>query len=93
MRLRIFKSARNKAEKGDDEENLPHGTKVLSEIILPWVNTDRIVCENSYFASVPDSEELWKRGIHFIGVIKTETHKFMMVYMSNIELQNRGDIS
>ena len=28
-RLRIVKSARNEADHQDDEENLPHGTKVL----------------------------------------------------------------
>ena len=29
----------------------------------------------------------------FIGVIKTETRKFLIAYLSNIEFQNRGDIS
>ena len=29
----------------------------------------------------------------FIGVTKTEMRKFPMTYLSNIELQNRGDMS
>ena len=66
---------------------------MLSEIILPWTNTYRIVCKNSYFASVPASEELWKHGIHFIVVIKTATWKFPMEYLSNIELHNWGYMS
>ena len=52
-----------------------------------------IVCADSYFASVPTAEELWKHGIHFIGVIKTETRQFPMAYLSTIEFQNRGDMS
>ena len=60
---------------------------------MPWANTDRIVCADSYFASVPAAEELWKHGIRFIGVIKTETRKFPMAYLSNIDFQNRGDVS
>ena len=39
------------------------------------------------------AEEFWKHGLRFIGVIKTEMRKFMMTYLSNIELQNQGDIS
>ena len=60
---------------------------------MPWTNTDRIVCADSYFASVPDAEELWKHGLRFIGVIKTSTRQFPMEYLSNIEFQNWGDMS
>ena len=56
MRLRIVKSAKNEEEQKDDEDNLPHGTKVLKELVMPWANTDRIVCADSYFASVPAAE-------------------------------------
>ena len=53
MRISIFKSARHEAEQEDDEENLPHGTQVPKELVLPWANIDSIVCADSYFASVP----------------------------------------
>ena len=43
MRLRIVKSARNEEENQDEEYNLPHGTKVLNELVLLWDNMDRIV--------------------------------------------------
>ena len=93
IRLRIFKSVRNKAEQEDDEENLPRGTKVLKELVLPWANTDRIVCAESYFESVLATEEFCKHGLRFVDVIKMATRQFPMAYLSNIELQNRGDMS
>ena len=74
--IRIVRSARNEAEHEYDKENLPHGTKLLKELVLPWANTDRIVCADSYFESVPDAEELWSHGLCFVGVIKTATRKF-----------------
>ena len=73
IRSRIVKYANNEEERQDDEDNLPHGKKVPKEIVLPWANTDRIVCAGSYFASVTAAEKLWEHGLRFIGVIKTTT--------------------
>ena len=56
MRTRIVNYAKNKEEQQDDRENIPHGTKVLNELVMPWANTDRIVCSDSYFASVYAAE-------------------------------------
>ena len=56
MQLVIFKSASNEEDQEDDEDNLPHGTKVLKELVMPWANTDSIVCADSYFSSVPAAE-------------------------------------
>ena len=78
MRLRIVNSAKN------EEDQLPHGTKVLKELVMPWDNTDRIVYAYSYFTSVPDAKEFWKHGIGFIGIINIATLKFPMVYLFNI---------
>ena len=93
IRLRIVNSAKNEEEQQDDEDNLPHGTKLLKELVMPWANTDRIFFADSYFAAVPAAEEFWKHGLRFIGVIKTATPQFPMTYLSNIEFQNRGDMS
>ena len=57
----------------------------------PWANTDRIVCNNYYFASVGAAETLREIGLLFIGVVKTATKLFPMRYLSKIELVNRGD--
>ena len=93
MWLRIVNSANNEEEQKYDRDNFPHGKKVLKELVIPWANTDRIVCADSYFASVPAAKEWWKHGLRFIGVIKTPTRKFTMAYLSNIELQNWGYMS
>jgi hypothetical protein len=37
---------------------LLHGTAVLKYLVLPWAQTDRIVCADSYFASVGTLKEL-----------------------------------
>ena len=60
---------------------------------MQWANTDRIVCADSYFASLPAAEELWNCGLRFIGVIKTSTRKLSMAYLYNIEFHNWGDMS
>ena len=54
---------------------------------------DRILNADSQFSSVTAAEELWKHGLLFIGVINTVMWTFPMVYLSNIELQNQGDMS
>ena len=47
MKIRIVKSVKNEEEHQDDRDNLPHGTKFLKEIVMPWPNTDGIVCADS----------------------------------------------
>ena len=56
MWLRIVKSAKNEEDHQDDKDNLPHVKKVMKKLVMPWANTDRIICADSYFASVPASE-------------------------------------
>ena len=93
MRIRIVKSTKNEGYHQDDRDNLPHGKKMLKELVMPWDNTDVIVCADSYFVSVPAAEELWKHGLRFIGFIKTPTEQFPMAYLSNIDFQNWGYMS
>ena len=56
MQPRIDTSKMNEAEQEYDEDNLPHGTKVPKELVIPWANTDKIIISDSYFVSVPDAE-------------------------------------
>ena len=56
MWLRTVDSAKNKEEQKYDDDNIPNGIKVLKYLIIPWSNTDSIVCADSYFASVPAAE-------------------------------------
>ena len=71
--------------------DVSHGAKVMLELISPFINTQRIVCADSYFASVTVAELLRMNGLKFIGVIKTATQKFSMAHLAAHELENRGD--
>ena len=73
------------------EDGIPHGTHILKYLTLPWANSRRGACADSYFASVTSAEELMKIGLRFIGVVKTATKKFPMQYLSSLELlEGRG---
>ena len=48
------------------ENDVTHGAAVLMELVLPWVNTHRIVFADIYFALVKSAELLYLNGINFI---------------------------
>ena len=56
MHIGVLNSERNEEEQEYDEDSLPHGTKVLKKLVVSWANTERIVCSDSYFASVTAAE-------------------------------------
>ena len=70
---------------------LLYGIQVLKDLVIPWDHTDRIVCVDSYFASVGASLKLNQIGLLFIRVVKTVTHCYPMKALSEIELVDRGD--
>ena len=73
---------------GDD---IIHGCKVLKELIEPWHHTHRVVCADSYFASVSTAKELMRLGMRFIGVVKTSSKQFPMAYLQELEFEKRGE--
>ena len=77
----------------DNESGLLHGTNVLLDLVKPWWNKrqTRTVSADSYFASVQACDELMKRNLRFIGVVKTATKGFCMKRLSELELVERGD--
>jgi hypothetical protein len=92
MRLKLVKTMEEQlthAQPGDD--GLLHGTAVLKYLVLPWARTDRIVCADSYFASVSTLKELKRIGLRFIGVVKTATRQFPQAYLSTLEMRQRGE--
>ena len=98
IRLKLVKNSEEEdhqqqvtEESAADEQTLLHGASVMKELVLPWLHTDRIVCGDSYFASVPAAQMLSRNGMRFIGVVKTATRQFPMAYLSRVELQDRGD--
>ena len=63
----------------------------MLNILHPWVNKKRrVVSTYSYFASVQACDELKKRGLRFIGAVKTATRGFYIVTLYEIELAHRG---
>ena len=81
LRLRLVTTAEESCIRGAvgdeaEETRLLHGTQVLKGLVLPWANSDRVVCTDSYFASVGAAEELKRIGLRFIGVIKTATRQY-----------------
>ena len=63
----------------------------MLNLFQPWVNKQRhVVSADRYFASMQLFDELKKRGLMFIGVVKTATRGFCMAKLSEIELARRG---
>jgi len=93
LRLKLVQSAEEEnAHATEDESGLLHGINVMLELLDPWKSSgERIVCADSYYASVAAAVELQKHGFRFIGVVKTATKQFPMTYLSAQELTNRGD--
>jgi hypothetical protein len=92
MRLKLVKTSEEEGTNLvlNEDEGLLHGTIVLKSLVSPWFHSDRIVCADSYFASVGCAKELLRNGLRFIGVVKTATREFPKAYLSQLELQERG---
>ena len=92
LRLLLVKSEEHsELHTQENEEGIAHGTQILKYLTLPWANSNRGVCADSYFASVSSAEELMNIGLRFIGVVKTATKKYPMRYLSGKEmLDGRG---
>ena len=94
LRLKLVMSADANDNPAESEsEGLNHGTIVLKELLRPWVGSDsrRLVCADSYFASVSTLIELNRLNFAFIGVVKTATKQFPMEYLRAVEtLEGRG---
>ena len=92
MRLKLVKTMEEQnAHTQPGDGGLLHGTAVLKFLVLPWARTDRIVCADSYFASVGTLKELKRIGLRFIGVVKTATRQFPQSYLANLEMRVRGE--
>ena len=63
----------------------------MKQLFAPWRNNGRVVCADSYFASVPCAIAMRDMGLRFIGVVKTATNKYPQHYLSTFELPEKGD--
>jgi hypothetical protein len=92
LRLKLVKTAEEEhANILPGDEGLLHGTAIIKYLVLPWRASGRIVCADSYFASVATLKELKRLGLRFIGVVKTATRQFPQAYLSGLEMEERGD--
>ena len=63
----------------EEHDGLLHGTKVMLNILQPWVNKQRcVVSADRQFALVQSCDDPKKRGMRFICVVKTATRGFCM---------------
>eukprot|EP00170_Pyropia_yezoensis_P000630 contig_2981_g631 len=91
LKLSVVTTAEyEKSAAGDNDADLPHGTTVLKRLVAPWAGTQRIICADSYFASVATAQQLLTMGLRFVGVVKTATRGYPMGALSAIPLQSRG---
>ena len=95
LRLKLVKNIQNEvtnqqSSEAENNEGLIHGCIVLKELVEPWYNTGRVVCADSYFASVSTCVEMARLGMRFIGVVKTATRSFPQQYLSFLPMNGRG---
>jgi len=92
LNLSVVTTAEHRQDTGTGhEDDLPHGTTVLKKLVAPWAGTKRVVCADSYFASVTAAEQLLGMGLRFIGVVKTATRGYPMSTLSVLPLEERGE--
>ena len=89
--LKLVKSHDDDAPVNNDMADLMHGAQVALYLVKPWecATPARVVCTDSYFASVPTLDALNEHGFKFIGIIKTATRTESL--LDNVELNERGD--
>ena len=67
--------------------DLLEGTTVALRLTHPWHSSGRVVVADCHFASLKLAEELYRRGIRFLGVIKNNTTGFPKEWLSTTALQ------
>ena len=89
LRLEIVKSPTNDAQ-NDEDAGMSHGTALTCRLTGPWAYTNRIVCADSYFASVETARVLFEKGTRFIGVVKTAHRGFPLAHLGATPMEGRG---
>jgi len=85
-------AAATEADGNADDDGVPHAVQVMKQLMNPWLHDgERIICGDSYFASVRAARHMMEYGIRFIGVVKNATREFPMQHLSSLELNGRGD--
>lgn len=69
------------------------GTATTLRLTRPWHGTGRIVIGDSWFASVKTATELQKRGLHFMGIVKTATRNYPIKELRERCPETRGQFA
>ena len=79
---------------GEDIENngMSHGIKFILEAIVSSKNSNRISCADSCSQHMNAYKLLHKIGLQFFSVAKIANAKFIMDFLGNKKLENRGDM-
>ena len=93
MQLKIVETPEEEqANIQEDKHGQLHGTKIMLRLLKPWYNDgERVVCRDSYFASVTAVKVLKNVGFRLIGVIKTATKQYPIAHLQNVEINERRD--
>ena len=96
IQVRLVKTSEEESTRpqevdGQQDGMLPHGGKIMFDLIRPWLYSRRIICADSYFSSVATATEALRLGVGFIGVVKTATRQYPMAWLQSYELGERGD--
>jgi hypothetical protein len=89
IQLKLVKTVH--AEQEDNVDGLNHGTKVLLQLVKAWYNSNIVIVADSYFALVECAEDLLRRNLKFISVIKTSHRRFPNHHLQRVDLQQHGD--
>ena len=63
VELHLVKSPEVDEVHEEEGEWIQHGGLILRDLVMPWENSNRVVCAYSYFSSVALSKVLFNIGL------------------------------
>lgn len=92
LSLSVVTTAEHQRATNDGEhDGLAQGTVILMRLVAAWAGSRRVVCADSYFASVTTAVQLLRMGLRFVCVVKTATRGYPMGALLVIPLEQRGE--
>lgn len=85
LSIEITKSSSDTQDFPYEKDNA-NATVCVLRLLKPWFHSNRHVCADSYFSSVPTAEKLWEVGLRFSGRVKAATRLYPMNHLSDIPL-------
>lgn len=82
---------RNRLAGESTTSSLNHGTQVSMTLVAPWMQTNRINCGDSFFASFQTAVSLYEHGLRFIGIVQSATTNFPRQYLGSKQMRGLGD--